>query len=64
MDILYEIEQARPFLFVDQLSVRSSARADLPESMARGRASRLRVDPSGELTVRLDIFGYALGGDQ
>jgi general secretion pathway protein M len=64
MDILYEIEQARPFLFVDQLSVRSSARADLPGSTARGRASRLRVNPSGELTVRLDIFGYALGGDQ
>lgn len=64
MDILYEIEQARPFLFVDQLSVRSSARPDLPESVARGRASRIRSNPSGELTVRLDIFGYALGEDQ
>lgn len=62
MDILYEIEQARPFLFVDQLSVRSSARPDLPERLGRARNVRSGVDPGGELTVRLDIFGFALGG--
>lgn len=60
IDILYEIEQARPFLFVDQVSVRSSARADLPERIARVRPG---VDSGGELTVRLDIFGFALGGE-
>jgi general secretion pathway protein M len=62
MNILYEIEQARPFLFVDQVSVRSSARADLPERLSRARAARPNLDPAGELTVRLDIFGFALGG--
>jgi general secretion pathway protein M len=62
IDVLYEIEQARPFLFVDQLSVRSSARPDLPERVGRGRAMRPGIDPGGELTVRLDIFGFALGG--
>jgi general secretion pathway protein M len=61
MDILYNIEQARPFLFVDQVSVRSSARPDLPERLARARTARAGVDPGGELTVRLDIFGFALG---
>lgn len=60
MAILYEIEQARPFLFVDQLSVRSSARPDLPDRPGRARA--VRADAGGELTVRLDIFGFALGG--
>jgi general secretion pathway protein M len=63
MDVLYAIEEARPFLFVDQVSVRSSARADLPERVSRrARRSRVGVDPGAELTVRLDIFGFALGG--
>lgn len=63
LGILYEIEQARPFLFVDQVSVRSSARSDLPERVVgRARTTRPGVDPGGELTVRLDIFGFALGG--
>jgi len=59
--VLYRIEEARPFLFVDQLSVRASARR------AARRNSRLRARratsarPQGELTIRLDILGYALG---
>ena len=57
LDILYDIEQARPFLFVDQLSVRSTTRRD---------RRRNRQDPQPqvqqELTIRLDVFGYALGG--
>lgn len=64
MDILYEIEKARPFLFVDQVSVRSSARSELPERVGRARTIRAGVDPGGELTVRLDIFGFALGEGQ
>lgn len=62
-DVLYAIEEARPFLFVDQVSVRSSARADLPDRVSRrARRTRAGVDPGAELTVRLDIFGFALGG--
>ncbi|TCT18996.1 type II secretion system protein GspM [Thiobaca trueperi] len=57
LDVLHQIEQARPFLFVEQLSIRSSARPDLP-----GGPRRMPRSPTGELTVRLDIFGFALGG--
>ncbi len=64
LNVLYEIEQARPFLFVDQVSVRSSARPDLPARAIRGRrVRRPPVNQAGELTVRLDIFGFALGGE-
>jgi general secretion pathway protein M len=63
LDVLYDIEQARPFLFVDQVSVRSSARSQQPGRDPRGRAIRRPpVNPAGELTVRLDIFGFTLGG--
>lgn len=57
LDVLHQIEQARPFLFVEQLSIRSSARPDLP-----GAPRRMPRSPTGELTVRLDIFGFTLGG--
>jgi general secretion pathway protein M len=63
LDVLYDIEEARPFLFVDQVSVRSSARPQQPARDPRGRAIRRPpVNPAGELTVRLDIFGFTLGG--
>lgn len=63
LEILYALEQARPFLFVDQISVRSSARPAQPERDPRGRMfRRAAVDPASELTVRLDIFGFTLGG--
>ncbi|MFB1487211.1 MULTISPECIES: type II secretion system protein GspM [unclassified Thiocapsa] len=64
LDVLYNLEQARPFLFVDQVSVRSSARPQQPEADPRRRAMRRPpVNPAGELTVRIDIFGFTLGGD-
>ena len=63
LEILYELDQARPFLFVEQVSVRSSARPELPEQAVRGRpVRRPQVNEVGELTVRLDGFGFALGG--
>lgn len=67
LDVLYEIEQARPFLFVDQMSVRSTSRrapAARGKTRARGRQRHrsVRRRPQGQLTVRLDVFGYALGG--
>lgn len=64
LEVLYEIEQARPFLFVNQVSVRSSARPETPQRIIRGRpVRRPPVRTQGELTVRLDIFGFALGGE-
>lgn len=62
LDCLYEIEQSRPFLFIDQVSVRSSARPAQPARVVRGRRIRRpAVNQAGELTVRLDLFGFALG---
>lgn len=63
LEVLHQVDQARPFLFVDQVSIRSSARPEQPEQMVRGRpVRRPQVDETGELTIRLDIFGFALGG--
>ncbi len=63
-EVFYQLEQARPFLFVEQVSIRSSARPDLPEAAGRGRPGRRPPGrpEGGELTVRLDIFGFTLGG--
>lgn len=64
LDVLYELEQARPFLFLEQVSVRSGARAASPQTDQRGRPlRRAPVDTSGELTIRLDVFGFSLGGE-
>ena len=59
LDILYDIEQARPFLFVDQLSVRSTTRRD-----RRRSSNETQPQVQQELTIRIDVFGYALGGNQ
>ncbi len=64
LDVLYKIEEARPFLFVDQLSIRSMVQPDRPaanERIRRARRGRQRA-PTEDLTVRLDIFGFTLGG--
>lgn len=58
LDLLFAIEQARPFLFVDQLSVRSATRR--PARRRRGRS--LPPQNQDQLTIRLDVFGYSLGG--
>ena len=54
--MLYALESARPYLFVDNFSVRSTA----------GFGPRIGVDPAAEpeLTVQFDVTGYALKGAQ
>jgi general secretion pathway protein M len=65
LDLLFAIEQARPFLFVDQLSVRSMTRRSIrPTRRVRGRRSPVVSQAEGQLTIRLDVYGYALGGRQ
>jgi general secretion pathway protein M len=59
-NVLYRIEQARPFLFVDQLSVRSTARSFIRRSPRIRRRFPVRMAQQGQLTVRLDVFGFAL----
>lgn len=59
LDIMYNIEQARPFLFIDQLSIRSTTRRERRDRRQPGSAPATQTQQ--ELTIRLDIFGYALG---
>jgi len=63
-DVLYKIEEARPFLFVDQLSIRSMVQPERAVTNEQTRRVRRgRPKPATEdLTVRLDIFGFTLGG--
>jgi general secretion pathway protein M len=69
LDIVQRLDQAQPLLFIDRLSVRSAARSEpLPPPPPAGRAPnqlqrpRPPSNPAGELTVQLDIFGFALAG--
>lgn len=64
LELLLDIERARPFIFVDQLSVRSIARPVRPVRPARpGQSgSQAQRQIENQLTVRLDVFGYILGG--
>jgi general secretion pathway protein M len=56
-ELLYRLEEAEPFLFVDQMSIRStSSRA---RRVSRNRQPNRREE-TDTLTVRLDIFGYSL----
>jgi general secretion pathway protein M len=57
-DLLYRIEEARPFLFVEQLSIRATASRT---RRIRGRRTPVQANPQDQLTVRLDVFGYSLG---
>ncbi len=54
--MLHALESARPYLFIDNFSVRSMA----------GFGARIGVDPTAEpeLTVQFDVTGYALKGAQ
>lgn len=59
LDLLLRLEEARPFLFVDQMSIRASTRRVRRVTRGRSRGAP-SATPEGQLTVRLDIFGYSL----
>ncbi len=63
-DLLLAIENAKPFLFIDQMSVRSSARRVSSRRTLgkRRRAAERKIQ--WQLTVRLDLFGYVLENAQ
>ncbi|MFD2112796.1 type II secretion system protein GspM [Thiorhodococcus fuscus] len=63
LSILYQIEQARPFLFVERMSIRSSARPIVVNQSRPNRPVRRPPMNRDELTVRLDLFGFTLGGE-
>ncbi|MBK1705573.1 type II secretion system protein GspM [Halochromatium glycolicum] len=60
LDLLFRLEEARPFLFVDQMSIRASTRRVRRVTRGRSRGAP-SATPEDQLTVRLDIFGYSLG---
>ncbi|MBK5971213.1 MULTISPECIES: type II secretion system protein GspM [Thiorhodovibrio] len=62
LDVLYRIEAARPFLFVDQMSLRSSASNVPLRPQVQRRPGQVDPRERDELTLRLDIFGFSLGG--
>lgn len=61
LDVLYQIEKARPFLFVEQLSVRAPAQRTSIAPNRRTPRRLTRRPRSQQLQVRLDVVGYALG---
>jgi general secretion pathway protein M len=64
LKVLYRIESARPFLFIEQMSIRSAAQ-DIAQRPTRRTRNSNSTPPKerDELTVRLDIFAYALEVD-
>lgn len=64
LDVLYKIEEARPLLFVDQLSIRSMVQPERPAANDQvRRVRRARPKPAtDDLTVRVDVFAFTLGG--
>jgi general secretion pathway protein M len=63
LDVLYQIEDARPFLFIDQVSIRSTASSQAVAARRNIRRPRSTTQ-AGELTVRLDVFGYTLAAGE
>ena len=62
--LLYELESSRPLVFIDKLTVTSSANQRGAATRAkRRRAARSSRAPRMSLTVRMDIFGYMVAGD-
>jgi general secretion pathway protein M len=65
LEVLYRVEAARPFLFVDQMSIRSTtARVRQVAGRVRSRTRRVNSQEVGSLTVRLDVFAYVLAPGQ
>ena len=64
-NLLYELETARPLVFIDKMTVTSStARKNLRNSrLKRRRLSRASRSSRMSLTVRMDIFGYLIKGE-
>mgnify|MGYP001805922272 CR=1 FL=1 len=63
-EVLERLAQAQPLLFVEQLSVRSTARAEpmQPANRPPRPGTLPPTNPAGELTLQLDILGFALVG--
>jgi general secretion pathway protein M len=58
-DLLYKLESARPLVFIDKMTITSSAAKNRRGSRSRRLSAR---SSRKSLTVRLDIFGYMVTG--
>jgi general secretion pathway protein M len=57
--VLHRIESSRPFLIIDQMSIRSQARSVPLVARQRPDVRRRNLaQTQGPLTVRIDVFGY------
>ena len=63
LDVLYQIDKARPFLFIEQITIRAPAQRRVARRKSRTRRNRPGLKPPQrtDLTVRLDVFGFASG---
>jgi len=59
VDLLYELESARPVIFIDELSV-TSASSRTREARTRNRRLSNRAQPNS-LDIRMDVVGYLAG---
>ena len=65
-NLLYRLESARPLVFIDKMTITSSAaRKTIRRNIVRrARAKRGRSRSSRlSLTVRMNVFGYMVAGD-
>ncbi len=60
VDLLYELESARPVIFVDELSVTSSS-TRIRSSRTNLRNQRARTTNLNSLDIRMDVVGYLAG---
>jgi len=60
VDLLYELESARPVIFIDELSVTSSS-TRIRSSRANLRNQRARTTNLNSLDIRMDVVGYLAG---
>jgi len=63
LSLLYKLENARPLIFIDKITVTSSAARRRARSRTR-RGGTTRASTSRmSLTVRMDVFGYMVTGE-
>jgi hypothetical protein len=64
-DILYELETARPLIFIENLVISSNERRQVSsQSMGSLPATDSLPSVSGVLTLNMDVVGYQLAGEQ
>ncbi|MDJ0951183.1 MAG: type II secretion system protein GspM [Alphaproteobacteria bacterium] len=58
LNVLYELETANPYLFVDRLHIRSPARVRAKANAKAPRVRKITKPASQDLSVRWEVHGY------